>query len=307
MRRRGQRRWRALVMSVILGLMVGNAGGWQQPAYTREEAEAFNAMFGPAREGKLAEAIRIAEEFLAKYPQSVLASRAKQQLVFWYIQTNNLDKAFERGADVLNADPTNFGVTYYLAVAAAEASKGGNKKFDQQGLTYAQRALDVVTGGATPPGVDPARWEQEKPKALALLYQAVGLFLHNKGEFDAAIESLTKAGELEPKDPVTPFLIAESYKLGSYKKLQESYDKLTAEEKVADAGKKLLEEVDQIVDKMIEIYARVVALSESDARFQTLGQVARATLEGFYKYRHNNTTDGLEDLIKKYKPTPSVG
>lgn len=302
MKRRGQHPWLAVVTSLLLvGLLVGRAGS-QQPAYTREEAEAFNAMFRPAGEGKLAEAIRIAEDFLAKYPNSVLAPRAKQQLVFWYIQTNNLDKAFDIGADVLKADPNNFGVTYYLAVTAAEASKGGNKKYDEQGLLYARKALDVVTSGSAPPGVDPARWEQEKPKVLGLLYQGLGLFQHNKGEYEAAIESLTKAAELDPKDPVTPFLIAESYKLGQYKRLQESYDKLTAEEKVAEAGKKLLEEVDQVVDKMIEIYARVVALSESEARFQALGQAARATLEGFYRYRHNNTTDGLEDLIKKYKP-----
>jgi tetratricopeptide (TPR) repeat protein len=274
-----------------------------QPQYTREEAEAYNALYQAFAAGKLEEAVQAGEAFLAKFPNSVLAPRAKPILVVVYAQTNRFEKAFEMGRDVLSADPNNFSILYLLALAAATASKGRDTRFDADGLTYATRALELASAGSPPPGFAPQAWEQQKNKILGALHQAAGLFLYNKAEYDPAIEHLKKSAELDPSDPVTFYLIGEALKLGKYARLRESYDKLTPEEKVAEAGKQLLQQVDEVVDQMIEMYARTVAISEANASLQALNQEARKVLESFYRYRHNDTTEGLEELIKKYKPS----
>jgi tetratricopeptide (TPR) repeat protein len=300
----------SLIGSLLCVLLVAGAGriaaraqAPAQPQYTREEAEAYNALYEAFRTGKLEEAVQAGEAFLAKFPNSVLAPRAKPILVLVYAQTNRFEKAFEMGREVLSADPNNFSILYVLALAAATASKGRDTRFDADGLTYATRALELAASGNSPPGVAPQMWEQQKSKALGSLHQAAGLFLYNKADYDPAIEHLKKAAELDPSDPVTFYLIGEALKLGKYAKLRESYDKLTPEEKVADAGKQLLQQVDAVVDEMIEMYARTVAISEANASFQALNQEARKLLESFYRYRHNDTTEGMEELIKKYKPS----
>ncbi len=286
-----------------IGVTAFGAQAPAQPQYTREEAEAYNALYQAFQAGKLEDAVQAGEAFLAKYPNSVLAPRAKPLLVVVYAQTNRLEKAFALGREVLNADPNNFGLLYVLTLAASAASKGRDTRFDADGLTYATRALELAATGSSPPGFLPQVWEQQKSKILGALHQAAGLFLYNKAEYDPAIEHLKKSSELDPSDPVTFYLIGESLKLGKYTKLRESYDKLTPEEKTAEAGKELLRQVDEVVDQMIEMYARTVAISEANAALQALNQEARKILESFYRYRHNDTTEGLEELIKRYKPS----
>ncbi|MCS6816523.1 MAG: hypothetical protein NZ746_03980 [Blastocatellia bacterium] len=278
-------------------------GAQAQPQYTREEAEAYNALYQAFAAGKLEEAVQAGEAFLAKFPNSVLAPRARPILVLAYAQTNRFEKAFNVGREVLSADPNNFSILYVLALAAATASKGRDTRFDADGLTYATRALELASAGNAPPGFAPQIWEQQKNKVLGALHQAAGLFLYNKADYDPAIEHLKKSAELDPSDPVTFYLIGEALKLGKYAKLRENYDKLTPEEKVAEAGKQLLQQVDEVVDQMIEMYARTVAISETNASFQALNQEARKLLESFYRYRHNDTTEGMEELIKKFKPS----
>lgn len=297
---------RGILGLVLIAGMGGTALGVQapaQPQYTREEAEAYNALYQAFQAGRFEEAVQKGETFFEKYPNSVLAPRAKPMLLVAYVQTNRLEKAFALGREVLSADPNNFGLLYVLALAASAASKGRDTRFDADGLTYATRALELAASGNAPPGFSPELWEQQKGKVLGALHQAAGLFLYNKAEYEPAIEHLKKSAELDPSDPVTFYLIGESLKLGTYAKLRESYDKLTPEEKVAEAGKALLQQVDAVVDQMIEMYARTVAISEANASLQALNQEARKLLESFYRYRHNDTTEGLEELIKKYKPS----
>jgi tetratricopeptide (TPR) repeat protein len=249
---------------------------------------------------KFDQCVKVGEDFLGKFPANSFVPRVKLALVFCYVDTNNLDKAFATGADVLKADQNNFRVLYALAVAASYASTPENTKYDADGLTYAMRVLDVVKAGP-PPGVAAADWDKEKAKVVGPLHQAAWRFLFNKGDVDGAIEQLKRASELDPKDPTNFERIGDTLQAGKYVKLFDTYKKLTDDEKVADQGKALLEQVNQVVDQMIETYAHAVALAEADAKFQAVAQRARATLVGFYKYRHNST-DGLEELIKKYKP-----
>ena len=51
-------------------------------------------------------------------------------------------------------------------------------------------------------------------------------------------------------------------------------------------------------------YARAIALSEGNAALAAVRQQYLQDLEAYYKYRHNNSTEGMQQLIDKYKVTP---
>ena len=55
------------------------------------------------------------------------------------------------------------------------------------------------------------------------------------------------------------------------------------------------------LDNLIEAYARAVAMTEGDVRYKPANDGLRADLERNYKFRHKNSTDGMQQLIDKYK------
>ena len=57
-----------------------------------------------------------------------------------------------------------------------------------------------------------------------------------------------------------------------------------------------------LIDKVIDQYAHAVALSEGKPEYQRLHEQALSDLTVYYKFRHNQTTDGLQQLNDKYKP-----
>ena len=55
------------------------------------------------------------------------------------------------------------------------------------------------------------------------------------------------------------------------------------------------------LDQVIDAYAHFIALSEGQAQLATMRQQEMEDLEKYYKYRHNGKTDGMQQLIDKYK------
>ncbi|MBI3951188.1 MAG: hypothetical protein HY314_12125 [Acidobacteria bacterium] len=60
-------------------------------------------------------------------------------------------------------------------------------------------------------------------------------------------------------------------------------------------------QTDQVVDEMIRVYAKTAALTDNNASLKSLNQPARQYLESYYKYRHQNSLEGLPELIQKMK------
>jgi hypothetical protein len=58
------------------------------------------------------------------------------------------------------------------------------------------------------------------------------------------------------------------------------------------------------LDRVIELYAQAVALAEGKAEYKQISDQLAPDLQSYYKYRHNGSTDGLQQLLDKYKKTP---
>jgi hypothetical protein len=55
------------------------------------------------------------------------------------------------------------------------------------------------------------------------------------------------------------------------------------------------------MDEVIEMWAQAVGLAEGEALYQQLHDQLIQDLQAYYKYRHGGSTDGLQQLIGKYK------
>jgi hypothetical protein len=66
-----------------------------------------------------------------------------------------------------------------------------------------------------------------------------------------------------------------------------------------------LKKAQGLMDAAIDAYAHAVAVSEGNAALQPVRQQFMQDLEAYYKYRHNNSSAGMQELIDKYKVTPN--
>ena len=78
-----------------------------------------------------------------------------------------------------------------------------------------------------------------------------------------------------------------------YKSMPESAEKPAA-----------LKRVEGLIDQIIDAYAHAVALGSGKPEHQAMMQQLTTDLTDYYKFRHNNSTEGLQQLIDKYKPKP---
>jgi hypothetical protein len=71
-------------------------------------------------------------------------------------------------------------------------------------------------------------------------------------------------------------------------------------------SKLALANINQIIDRMIDGYARAVALAGTDASFSQPKAVWSESLSTWYKYRNNNATTGMDQLVAGIlsKPLP---
>jgi hypothetical protein len=124
----------------------------------------------------------------------------------------------------------------------------------------------------------------------------MGLLNIVKGDSGEAKVRLTKAAEIAPADPFNYLLLAgilnEEYQDGA-KRYQGMPN--------GPAKDQELKRILGLLDQVIDTYAHMIALSEGSARLQAVRQQFLEDLESYYKYRHNNSTAGMQQLIDKYK------
>jgi hypothetical protein len=62
-----------------------------------------------------------------------------------------------------------------------------------------------------------------------------------------------------------------------------------------------LKQLDALLDPIIDAYARAAGLSMGRREYQPLMQQVIPDLTTYYKYRNNQSTKGLQQLINKYR------
>lgn len=246
------------------------------------------------------------EEQIATYLKNFVtlyekASR-KDQVSDLVYNKKDYAKAFEIGRQVLVDEPENLKVLIDLAYAGY-ASK--NESFLGDALTYAKKAIQLIEANKAPESWVPYT---NKEEALAYLYNALGTMTAGKNPAEA-LPYLIKSAQLESKLkklPSTYGFIATAYEAGPYAKLSADYKACCEGKDETPESKLALENINQIIDRMIDAYARAVALAGNDAAYQAKKTEWMEGLTTWYKFRHNQSDAGLNEMVASIltKPLP---
>jgi len=212
-------------------------------------------------------------------------------------------KAFELGRQVLADEPDNVRVLMDLAYAGYLAASSRVDTFNTDSLLYAKKAIQLLQAGSVPDTWAPYT---NKDEALSYLNNTVGVLTLPKNAAEA-LPYFLKAGQLEgklKKQAITYVYIAEAYQSGPYDKLSADYKARFEGKDESPESKLALENVNQVIDRMIDAYARAVALAGNEAATQASKKAWMDALTTWYKYRHNQSDVGLTDLIASVMTRP---
>lgn len=225
-------------------------------------------------------------------------------------------EAFASGKQILVDEPENLRVMIDLGYSgfhlAAPATKG--ESFNIDSLTYSRKAIQMIESGKVPESLDgkePA-WAPFKGKddTLAYLYHGVGRLTvkSNPGE---ALGSLIKALQYDTdlkKEPWEYYFVAAAYETGPYPKLSDEYKTRFLGKDETPESKLALANINQIIDRMVDAYARAVALAGNDAKYQTQKKDWTEALSTWYKFRNSGSDAGMNEFIASVvsKPLPPM-
>lgn len=252
-------------------------------------AERIGATLDPAQQ------IAQSESYLKVFTAPGDADHINPYLITAYTSANRLDEAFTLAATALDKSPDPVVAMINLTRAGLEESRKGNGKYISQSRQHGLKVVALIEGDKKPEAVPAERWADYKTKWLPQLYQWLGMIALQSGDKADAKAKLAKAVGLNPLDPIN-YVVISSMANDEYQRLAQEHKAATGAEK-AELFKKAQAQMDEVIDA----YAHAIALAEGNPQYDGLRTQLRPDLEEYYKFRHNNSTEGLQALIDKYK------
>lgn len=212
-----------------------------------------------------------------------------------YATGNRPNDAFKLAAELLARNPDDWNVLVQMTRLGADEVRKRNREHADVALQYGLKAIALVEASPKPsrrnddlaagPTVD-----------LGPLYQQVAILYLGIGNIEDAKARLIKASELRPDDP-SNFALLGRVIHADYVKQMEANEALPEGKPKQETLKRL----DAVLDTIIDAYARAAALATGRPEYQPLMQQVIPDLTNYYKYRNNQSTKGLQELINKYK------
>lgn len=233
------------------------------------------------------------------------AERAdREQQLLGSFTTKDYTRAYGLAKQVLTDNPNNVRVLIALGYGAVAAStEARNETFNAEAAKHAAKAIQLIGSGRTPETWAPFKGKED---VLGSLHYALG-FYALKTNPEAAIPSFITAAQVDAdrrNAPSTFYYLAAAYQSGPYKRLSDDYTKRFGNQPESPESKAALENINKVLDRIIDAYARAVALAGSSPQNQTAKAQWMAQLTNFYKFRHNNSDAGLSEFIANVLKTP---
>jgi hypothetical protein len=241
---------------------------------------------------------REVQKFVTEYERT-----AHDGDVFASYTAKNYPKAFEVGRTLLKNDPDDFFVLATLTEAGYETAMAGDLTLNDETIGYARRAVKILeTGKLSKP--DPFK---DMEMAKGFLNSTLGWFVKEALPVEAAAAYLKAAQSDSPyhTDPSVYHRMGVAILRGDFALLSKEYNEKYGAKPASSEQKQMFERLTHLVERTIDAYARAVALStkpeQQEARTKILAQ-----LTSLYKNFHNNSDDGLNELIASVlaKPLP---
>ena len=211
------------------------------------------------------------------------------------------------GKAVLADDPNYTRGYVLLGYIGYLATLAKNTSLNAESANYAKQAIAMIESGKTP---DDWRPFVNKEDTLAWLNYSLGFMVKDTSPNDA-ISYFMKAAKIESalkKNPAPYFFIAEGYET-LYAKQEADYTRMYKDKPETPESKLAAENINQLIDRVIDAYARAVALSTaSDASTQDKKKEWMARLTELYKYRTKTDGAGVNEMVAGIlaKPLPEM-
>jgi hypothetical protein len=287
----------------------------QRPAVTQAQAELYERWRSNVNTNQQV-AHEAGREYLSKYPADDYAAHVRRWVAAYeresrkaefarHFKARRFDELFRTGRAVLEEEPDHLRTIFNLAYAGYLASGRGDDTFNADALRYARRAVGLIEGGA-----QVADWQPfaGRDDALGYLHFIVGE-LTLKSDPEEAVRLFRKAVAFDASVRRTPVLysrLAAAYVVGRYDPLSKDYSARFAGKEATDESRAALEKINVVVDLIIDAYARAVALSAAEQQYADARRRWSEELTRFYRFRHADSTDGLEAFVASVtsKPLP---
>ena len=219
-------------------------------------------------------------------------------------QVKNYKKTFEAGGNLLKANQDDFFVLALLAQAGYANAQAGNSDYTIATIGYTKKAIELLENqkAASP---DPFI---SKQAATGFLNFTLGWFLRSDDPATASI-AFTKAAQSESdysKDPLTYNLLGVTILKGQYAPRSADYNAKFGSKPASPEQQAALQQLMHLAERAVDAYARAVALSTSPEQQEAKNKMM-VQLTSLYKSFHNNSDEGLADLIATVltKPVPN--
>ncbi|NDD64074.1 MAG: hypothetical protein EBZ36_08870 [Acidobacteria bacterium] len=238
--------------------------------------------------------VSLCQNFISVFNTTEEGDLVRPGLIDALLKLEKWDEALNESSQYLQRNPED--VTVLISVAWAGANQiqkpSPNPKLVQSANDFSAKAVELMEQDKRPARFDEKNWGEYRNSWLPRLYLARGLMLVTAGNRSEAKDNLEKAAGLEPHDPSTLMMLV-NITNEEYQDLAKRYQT----EKKSSIMDKAIEKMDEAIDWM----ARAVGATEGVAQMQQVNQQLRENLSAYYSFRHEGKTDGLNELIEKYK------
>jgi tetratricopeptide (TPR) repeat protein len=246
-----------------------------------------------------AQRISLIENFNKTFNQPGEADLVKSYLIDALLNSNKLDEAINEASKHLEKNPDDVLVLTQLAWAganqaqrSAQSGQAVNPAALQKASQAGAKAAELMEADRKPEKMDATYWNNYRNSWLPRLYQAQGVIAYFGNDKTTAKEKLEKAVGLDPYDPPALLMITDILN-NEYNQIAQKYQ--------AEKKQTLLNEAMQKMDELIEYLARTAAATEGNAQYQAINGAIMENLKSYYAFRHEGKTDGLKELVQKYK------
>lgn len=242
-----------------------------------------------------AQIIQNGEIYLTIFTEPAEADPMLPGLIYSYVAVNRGKDAFAAADKYFSRHPDDVTVRVKLAIEGSNLLRTGTKDYAAKSRDYAAQAIALIEADKKPATMDAAVWQEYQTKWLPQLYQTLGIFDFYAGDKPRARVNLEKATKLDSSD-VNGWILLSTIVDDEYQEVATRYNAAAAGAERTE----LLRQANEKIDQVIEMYARIVALTDGKPEARQINEQVRQNLESYYKYRYKNL-DGLPALISKYK------
>lgn len=241
---------------------------------------------------------REVQRFVDEYDRIV-----REREVFKAYGAKNYVKTFELGSPLLKKDPNDFFLLATLTEAGYESALAGNASLNTETIDCARKAIHLIEAGKVT-RADPLK---SLEIARGFLNSALGWLLRDSLPVEAAAAFRKAAQSDSPyrTDPSIYHRMGVAILKGEFAQLSAEYnEKFGAKPPSADQ-RVMFDRLTHLVERAIDAYARAVGLMTKPEQQVGRNKILEQ-LTALYKNFHNNSDDGLNELISTVlsKPLP---